>query len=1165
MATAGPLIINLGTSNSPPPPSTRQQSPPHPLSATITQFRYNNSENISTRPTCYESSPAPASAPPVDQKFACAELPSFHKLLAGSKSVPTDSRVLDFREVPPVPVHHLKSPARPVTNVSQAFSEGVTAPAYFSQFSPSGVCQNRFVKPFSPSSVSSRNGSLSPVSPANKSLSPSTSPLNKSFSPVKSPLNKSFSPVKSTPFHNPLCAQRSSPSLHRPGTRTTVVGTPPKSPLFASASSRKLSCPKISRVSPTQFKFQQYQYSKVPKSDSAFSEDIYAYSPISRGYSPSLISPVSPPKLKSSRTQDSGISYPFILHKSESSYSEQNVPCRSTSGLPKSRSTIFRSDSAYSDIEYSYSTIPQSESFCLEEEYAYLSLPKSDSTYSENILTYSKEKQGPIQRSLSSCSHQFAGSFSPPECDASMNEEKGASFCRSVIGRRGRYRSLSHTSSPRLSQSQVVDSSSATAGALGKTYHSSSSSPNFIMPTLKSIFKIRSRQSVPGKASRYEKTPKKSFVNRGISAHNLSSKAASGGASQHSIKKSHTVLALSSNVATNYSASTKLLASGDDKSPCKIHRCLSKTLLKSISQTLNSSIGQNLNKSDAPCPPRKRSRRRSQLSAFLPRSLSRASSIAPSVASAGASYLGSYIGSLGSGEGDTLYCRLCLMDVSVNMMCQLTLCQCRFCRYCMSEYTRVKILEGEHCIECPDGSCDAREDSVGELTAEEIEALVGKDLLAQRNKLKLNAEVIADPFRVFCPQPGCDTIIRLNRPKFNVLDSDVPPQPKSDASENITLTIPKIPLKVPAENPRTRRVGTTVNLYMKNQPETSLRTETALVELNKSVVGSSPDRVPSSSRSSDQTPHSSDRLNVTSENDLTSIKNVETNITLEGVKVDGSSSREMKCSNDAQSEEESLLTERKISLDEVNMIKDIKRPKILPLTSSPRPQRLAEYPADPDLSAAMAALQSPADYRPFAALAMPPEAVEYRALQGIPEVPDAEGMSSEFGVICPTCQLEFCPSCGQNSHPNGQCQLQLLASSKGIKMQYKKLMGMDNSDLPGVIKCCPNPKCQVAIERNEGCAQMQCRACKHTFCWYCLASLEEDFLLRHYDKGPCRNKLGHSRASVLCHRLQVIAIFLSVGLLVFAAAPLLVLVGPCVLCCKCKLDRDTPEDSPDEN
>ncbi|KAH0621995.1 hypothetical protein JD844_023851 [Phrynosoma platyrhinos] len=76
---------------------------------------------------------------------------------------------------------------------------------------------------------------------------------------------------------------------------------------------------------------------------------------------------------------------------------------------------------------------------------------------------------------------------------------------------------------------------------------------------------------------------------------------------------------------------------------------------------------------------------------------------------------------------------------------------------------------------------------------------------------------------------------------------------------------------------------------------------------------------------------------------------------------------------------------------------------------------------------------------------------------------------------------------------------------------------MEEDDAP--IKRCP--KCKVYIERDEGCAQMMCKNCKHAFCWYCLESLDDDFLLIHYDKGPCRNKLGHSRASVIWHRTQV--------------------------------------------
>lgn len=58
-----------------------------------------------------------------------------------------------------------------------------------------------------------------------------------------------------------------------------------------------------------------------------------------------------------------------------------------------------------------------------------------------------------------------------------------------------------------------------------------------------------------------------------------------------------------------------------------------------------------------------------------------------------------------------------------------------------------------------------------------------------------------------------------------------------------------------------------------------------------------------------------------------------------------------------------------------------------------------------------------------------------------------------------------------------QARLSLLPSSF-----YKN----EEDDAP--IKRCP--KCKVYIERDEGCAQMMCKNCKHAFCWYCLESLD---------------------------------------------------------------------------
>ncbi|XP_026327907.1 uncharacterized protein LOC113236124 isoform X2 [Hyposmocoma kahamanoa] len=145
---------------------------------------------------------------------------------------------------------------------------------------------------------------------------------------------------------------------------------------------------------------------------------------------------------------------------------------------------------------------------------------------------------------------------------------------------------------------------------------------------------------------------------------------------------------------------------------------------------------------------------------------------------------------------------------------------------------------------------------------------------------------------------------------------------------------------------------------------------------------------------------------------------------------------------------------------------------------------------------------------------------------------------------CPTCRHDFCSQCNQEWHGGISCEAAAASSSMG---------GAGAPLLPDseLIKLCP--MCRVPIEKDEGCAQMMCKRCKHVFCWYCLASLDDDFLLRHYDKGPCKNKLGHSRASVLWHRAQVVGIFAGFGLLLLVASPLLLLAAPCIVCCKCRL------------
>jgi len=138
-------------------------------------------------------------------------------------------------------------------------------------------------------------------------------------------------------------------------------------------------------------------------------------------------------------------------------------------------------------------------------------------------------------------------------------------------------------------------------------------------------------------------------------------------------------------------------------------------------------------------------------------------------------------------------------------------------------------------------------------------------------------------------------------------------------------------------------------------------------------------------------------------------------------------------------------------------------------------------------------------------------------------------------VICPSCSGHFCSSCSYSWHGPQPC--------------FKET-AIPWAELEDRIKPCP--VCLVPIERDEGCAQMMCRSCKHVFCWFCSTSLDGDFMLRHYDSGACRGKLGHSRSSVFWHRAQVVGFFTALGLLVLVASPLIIIAAPAVICCKCR-------------
>ena len=73
-------------------------------------------------------------------------------------------------------------------------------------------------------------------------------------------------------------------------------------------------------------------------------------------------------------------------------------------------------------------------------------------------------------------------------------------------------------------------------------------------------------------------------------------------------------------------------------------------------------------------------------------------------------------------------------------------------------------------------------------------------------------------------------------------------------------------------------------------------------------------------------------------------------------------------------------------------------------------------------------------------------------------------------------------------------------------------------------------------------------------------AFQDDFLLRHYDSGACKGKLGHTRASLLWHRAQVIGIFAGFVVLLLVVSPLLLITAPCFFCCRCKICTEIEEE-----
>jgi ariadne-1 len=81
------------------------------------------------------------------------------------------------------------------------------------------------------------------------------------------------------------------------------------------------------------------------------------------------------------------------------------------------------------------------------------------------------------------------------------------------------------------------------------------------------------------------------------------------------------------------------------------------------------------------------------------------------------------------------------------------------------------------------------------------------------------------------------------------------------------------------------------------------------------------------------------------------------------------------------------------------------------------------------------------------------------------------------------CNYPFCFRCGEEAHDPSSCD-QLAVWNLKCKDESETA----NWILANTKKC---SKCQIRIEKNQGCNHMTCKVCKHEFCWICMGPWSE--------------------------------------------------------------------------
>ena len=111
-----------------------------------------------------------------------------------------------------------------------------------------------------------------------------------------------------------------------------------------------------------------------------------------------------------------------------------------------------------------------------------------------------------------------------------------------------------------------------------------------------------------------------------------------------------------------------------------------------------------------------------------------------------------------------IFCKICLVDYAPKETYNLQQCHCVFCIECLQQYLSFKIMNGAYKISCLDSQCPKE----GIFLLDEIDKIVGKELLDKHKGFRLNTEVALDSNSAWCPKPGCITICHIGASATNL-------------------------------------------------------------------------------------------------------------------------------------------------------------------------------------------------------------------------------------------------------------------------------------------------------------------------------------------------------------------------------------------------------------